>query len=229
MTENNHKYEVGDYFRVIELVAHDEDNGIKIGDVYKVKSVDFDGGVRANIRLKDDPRFFAEFQIEPVDEGRCWSGTPELADSKEKGTWSGTPEVVEPGLMTDCTPSDFDTFDTMTFTYSGEGWTGLTTPMYYYGSRDGGGTWTSNTTTKPTIFNTYSLKRKGKFMKLNAMMKRLLDEDTKALVKAGYLDSNLELTDSGREAMTALVFEQQKAAMVKQAQEVIAEREACKK
>ena len=55
--------------------------------------------------------------------------------------------------------------------------------------------------------------------KLNAMLKRLLDADSQTLYKAGYINGNLELTDKGNKALSALVFDANKATLVKSAQE----------
>jgi hypothetical protein len=62
--------------------------------------------------------------------------------------------------------------------------------------------------------------------KLGAMMKKLLDADTQALVKAGYINGDLELTTDGMKALTAIIFTANKAALVADANEVIAEAEA---
>ena len=59
--------------------------------------------------------------------------------------------------------------------------------------------------------------------KLNSMMKRLLDADTKKLIKAGLIDGDLRLTAEGQEALSAILFDQNKAELVKVADEIIAE------
>lgn len=67
-------------------------------------------------------------------------------------------------------------------------------------------------------------------MKVSSLFKRLVDADTQALVKAGYLNNNLELTDEGENALMAILFEANKPALVKLANEQIAENEksSCK-
>lgn len=55
---------------------------------------------------------------------------------------------------------------------------------------------------------------------------RLLDEDTKALIEAGYLDSSLNLTTSGKEVMQYLDFKVRKNRMVKLAKKEIAARKS---
>ena len=61
--------------------------------------------------------------------------------------------------------------------------------------------------------------------KLNAMMRRLLDADTKKLIKAGLINGDLLLTDEGKESLTAIVFEKNKAELLILADEIIAEGE----
>jgi hypothetical protein len=60
---------------------------------------------------------------------------------------------------------------------------------------------------------------KEKTMKLSSMMKRLLDKDTQVLVKAGFLNGDLELTGDGQKALLAILFMATKVDMVKAAQE----------
>jgi hypothetical protein len=66
-------------------------------------------------------------------------------------------------------------------------------------------------------------QQENKMSKLNNMMKRLLDEPTKKLIKAGYINGDLLLTNEGEEALKAIVFEEKKEALVKMAEEKIAE------
>ena len=53
------------------------------------------------------------------------------------------------------------------------------------------------------------------------MMKRVLDADTQTLVKAGFINGDLELTDKGSDALTDIVFAANKALMVTAAQAVL--------
>lgn len=53
------------------------------------------------------------------------------------------------------------------------------------------------------------------------MMKRLLDADTQTLVKAGYINGDLELTEAGKKALWAISFTANKAALVAEAQEAL--------
>jgi len=66
-------------------------------------------------------------------------------------------------------------------------------------------------------------KGEGKTMNLNTMMKKLLDKNTQKLVKAGYINGDLELTREGNEALTAILFEQNKEELVKLAEEKLKE------
>lgn len=65
---------------------------------------------------------------------------------------------------------------------------------------------------------------KKPFMKtISNMMKKLLDADTQALVKAGYINGDLELTTEGGQALQMISFIANKAELVKMAQEKIIE------
>lgn len=59
--------------------------------------------------------------------------------------------------------------------------------------------------------------------KLNSMMKRLLDADTKKLIKAGLIDGDLLLTNEGKLTMWSILVEANKAALLAAADELIAE------
>ncbi len=68
-----------------------------------------------------------------------------------------------------------------------------------------------------------STKKKGFMSKLSIMMKKLLDADTQTLVKAGYINGDLELTEQGEQALFATLFDANKAALVTLAQADLAE------
>ncbi len=70
------------------------------------------------------------------------------------------------------------------------------------------------------------LKQFKKDMSLNSIAKRLFDGDTKTLIKAGFLDVELNLTREGRDAMWAILFDANKSALVAAATEKIAEEKA---
>lgn len=63
----------------------------------------------------------------------------------------------------------------------------------------------------------------------SAIAKRLLDQDTQKLVKAGFLNSDLSLTPKGEEHVLSLMLVQNKANLVAEAEEVIKELESEKK
>ncbi len=50
----------------------------------------------------------------------------------------------------------------------------------------------------------------------------LLDEDTRALVDAGYLANDLSLTNEGKYRLTIIAFDQNRAALVAAAKEQLA-------
>lgn len=69
---------------------------------------------------------------------------------------------------------------------------------------------------KPEMF--IKPTKKPLIMKLNAMMKQLLDADTQTLVKAGYINGDLEMTSDGEDALLTILFVANKAALVTDAQ-----------
>lgn len=54
-------------------------------------------------------------------------------------------------------------------------------------------------------------------------MKKLLDKDTQTLVKAGYINGDLDLTPAGKLALYSILFEANKSALVEMAKEEIKE------
>lgn len=68
-----------------------------------------------------------------------------------------------------------------------------------------------------------------KMISLNTMMKKLLDKDTQTLIKAGFINGDLQLTDEGWQNLKALLFEQNKDEMIKAAQEKLDEEKENKK
>lgn len=67
------------------------------------------------------------------------------------------------------------------------------------------------------------IKTKTTMQKLGTMMKKLLDKDTQLLVKAGFINGDLELTEEGRKELLSINFEANKAKLVDIAKEKIAE------
>ncbi|HCR35823.1 TPA: hypothetical protein DIU22_02155 [Candidatus Woesebacteria bacterium] len=61
--------------------------------------------------------------------------------------------------------------------------------------------------------------------KLSILMKKLLDKDTQILVKAGFINGDLDLTTEGQDALDAVLFIEKKSELVKLAEEVLTEAE----
>lgn len=69
----------------------------------------------------------------------------------------------------------------------------------------------------------YKNTKGGTMPYLSNIAKKLLDADTKVLVKAGYLDSELELTEQGAAELIEILFLANKPAMVASAKAKIKE------
>lgn len=67
------------------------------------------------------------------------------------------------------------------------------------------------------------INKKTTMEKLGVMMKKLLDADTQTLVKAGYINGDLDLTNEGKEMLWTMVFDANKTALVAAAQAKIDE------
>lgn len=65
-------------------------------------------------------------------------------------------------------------------------------------------------------------------MKPTQMQSVLLDADTQNLLQAGFIGSDLSLTPDGFNALTALLFSANKAALVAQAAEIVAAKKSKK-
>lgn len=79
-----------------------------------------------------------------------------------------------------------------------------------------------------TGYSTSTHEDKPKDMKLSTIAKRLLDKDTKTLAKAGYIDSELNITRHGWDKLKALIFEANKTELVKMATEELEEEKESK-
>lgn len=82
--------------------------------------------------------------------------------------------------------------------------------------------------TTPTLKKAYeelinSVPQTKKPMSISSMIKKLVDADTKTLMKAGFLDNELDLTEEGRAELDSIMFIANKAALVKAAAERIEE------
>lgn len=72
----------------------------------------------------------------------------------------------------------------------------------------------------------YELENKKTIMqKVSLMMKKLLSKDIQTLVKAGYINGDLDLTERGKDVLLAQLFESNRAELVKSAEEELAEEE----
>jgi hypothetical protein len=58
---------------------------------------------------------------------------------------------------------------------------------------------------------------------MNLIKKALLSKDDKNLIKAGYMDDNMNLTGRGREALEFITYTENKAKLVEMAEAQIAE------
>lgn len=70
----------------------------------------------------------------------------------------------------------------------------------------------------------FSKPKKKVMATLSNIAKKILDPDLRALVEVGYLDSELELTDEGEEAVLELMFFANKEELAKQAKKELKER-----
>ena len=61
--------------------------------------------------------------------------------------------------------------------------------------------------------------------RLGNYMKKLLDKDTQVLVKAGFINGDLEPTEEGLDALNSILFFEKKTELVEMAKEMIAEEE----
>jgi hypothetical protein len=66
------------------------------------------------------------------------------------------------------------------------------------------------------------------FSMISSVARRLLDADTKTLIKGGYLSTDLKITPEGQEALLALNLSQNMKDLVKLAEERLAEAEEAK-
>lgn len=67
------------------------------------------------------------------------------------------------------------------------------------------------------------IKNKTTMSKLSSMVKRLLDKDSQTLYKAGFITDDLWVSDEGKRALWGILFEEHKAALLKEAEEKLAE------
>ncbi len=61
--------------------------------------------------------------------------------------------------------------------------------------------------------------------KLNSFMRQFLDSDVQTLVKAGFINGDLEPTAEGIDALHSVLFQEKKAELVKIAEAIVADAE----
>jgi hypothetical protein len=84
--------------------------------------------------------------------------------------------------------------------------------------------WARHTKVFDAHFKEEDIKPKKPFMtQVNTMMKKLLDADTQALIKAGFLDGELDVTDKAQRELWAILFQANKGALVELAKTELAE------
>ena len=64
-------------------------------------------------------------------------------------------------------------------------------------------------------------KKINKKMKITNLVKSILDSDTRTLVKAGFINGDLALTDEGINELVGILFLEKKAELVKIAKETL--------
>lgn len=75
--------------------------------------------------------------------------------------------------------------------------------------------WDNGEHTSTYESNLELIKNKKTIMtKVSNMMKKLLDSDTQELVKAGYINGDLDMTEEGKNALIAELFVANKSALV---------------
>lgn len=62
-------------------------------------------------------------------------------------------------------------------------------------------------------------------MKITNLVKKILDKDTRTLVKAGFINGDLALTDEGTAELLGILFMEKKSELLKVAEEKITENE----
>lgn len=77
---------------------------------------------------------------------------------------------------------------------------------------------------RPTSREATTQSTKSNDMNLSTLAKKMFDAETKTLIKAGLLNSNLELTSEGRDELNAILFLENKKALVERAKDIIKDR-----
>jgi hypothetical protein len=67
--------------------------------------------------------------------------------------------------------------------------------------------------------------KKNNMNQLTSMLKRLLDKNAQKLYKVGFINGDLELTESGKRELWGIIFDTYKKELVEKAEEIIKENE----
>lgn len=108
----------------------------------------------------------------------------------------------------------------------------------YFYSRSLGDAWVKadssttgeiTTNPKPSREIKQEQKKGGVMTKLTQLARRLLDQDVKALIEVGWVNTDLSLTGEGEQAILSWLFEQNKTDLAKEAKTILAEEKKNKK
>jgi hypothetical protein len=79
---------------------------------------------------------------------------------------------------------------------------------------------------KNPFYQSYINKlNKNNMNQLTSMLKRLLDKNAQKLYKVGFINGDLELTESGKRELWGIIFDTYKKELVEKAEEIIKENE----
>ncbi len=76
------------------------------------------------------------------------------------------------------------------------------------------------------MFMRSQIMKPRKSMQITALAKRILDPDTRALIKAGWLNNDLSITSEGRDAFLAYFLSENKKKLAEQAKVAIEEKKS---
>lgn len=96
-------------------------------------------------------------------------------------------------------------------------------PSYKHGERCC--YWISNPNKNLKIINF----KENNMNKITSMAEKFISEDTKALIEAGFLSTNLELTSAGIVERDAIIFDSAQKALIAKAKELIKEKKSTAK
>ena len=94
---------------------------------------------------------------------------------------------------------------------------------YPYGVKNIGGELQSFDGSELEKVETKSKKERSIIMKVGSMMSKILSKNVRTLVKASYLDGDLDFTEDGRKALYALLYEEYESKLVAMAEKELRE------